>query len=112
MNIVKELRENAGMQQKDFAIRIGVSQPTISEWEHQKKDPSGDRLVKIAELFGITTLEVLGIPIDPSQPKKRVPTDEELRFALFGDAEITDQDFEDVKRYAQFVVSRKNGTKH
>lgn len=113
MNIVRELRESRGMQQKEFAMKIGVSQPTVSEWEHGKKDPSGDRLVKIAELFGITTLEVLGIPIDPSteeKPKRYFPTDEELRFALFDGAEgITKEDFEDVKKYAKFVAARRQG---
>ncbi len=60
MNIVKELREKAGMQQKELAILIGVKQPTVSEWEHGKKDPSGERLRKIAELFQVEIGTVLG----------------------------------------------------
>ena len=60
MNQVKELRERAGMQQKEVAIAVGVSRPTVSEWEHQKKDPSGYRLLRIAEIFHVTTGVVLG----------------------------------------------------
>ena len=116
MNIIRQLRESRGMQQKEFALRIGVSQPTVSEWEHGKKDPSGDRLVKIAQLFGISPLEVLGIPLDPStneKPKKYFPTDEELQFALFDGTEcITKEDFEDVKRYAKFVAARRQSIIH
>lgn len=41
MNIVKELRKAAGMQQKELAIAVGVSAPTVSEWEHQKKTLPG-----------------------------------------------------------------------
>ena len=37
MNTVKELRERAGMQQKEIAAAVGVSRPTVSEWEHQKR---------------------------------------------------------------------------
>lgn len=111
MNVVKQLRESRGMQQKEFAMRIGVSQPTVSEWEHNKKDPSGDRLIKIASLFGITTLEVLGIPIEPqTKNQPYMPTEEELRFALFNGAEgITKEDFDDVKKYAQYVVAKRKG---
>ena len=60
MNIVKELRESNGVSQKELAAAIGVKQPTVSEWEHQKKDPSGERLEKIAKFFGVTRGMILG----------------------------------------------------
>lgn len=60
MNIVKELRKKANIQQKELAISIGVSRPTVSEWESNKKDPSGDRLKKLAEFFGVDELMILG----------------------------------------------------
>lgn len=60
MNIVKELRKRAGIQQKELAIAIGVSRPTVSEWESGKKDPSGERLKKLAAFFQVDELVVLG----------------------------------------------------
>lgn len=60
MNIVKELRKKAGIQQKELALAIGVSCPTVSDWENNKKDPSGDRLKKLAKYFGVDELVVLG----------------------------------------------------
>lgn len=63
MNLVKELRERAGMQQKEVALAVGVSRPTVSEWEHQKKDPSGERLLRLAELFRVDPGIVLGYQI-------------------------------------------------
>ena len=60
MNIVKELRRKKGIQQKELAIEIGVSCPTVSEWETNKKDPSGDRLKRLAAFFGVDELVVLG----------------------------------------------------
>ena len=60
MNIVRELRLRAGMQQKDLAISVGVSRPTVSEWEHNKKDPSGDRLKKLSEIFHVDPGVILG----------------------------------------------------
>lgn len=66
MNIVKELRKKKGVQQKELAIDIGVSQPTVSEWESGKKDPSGDRLKALAEYFDVDELVVLGLGSDNS----------------------------------------------
>lgn len=78
MNIVRELRKRKGVQQKELAIAVGVSQPTVSEWEANKKDPSGERLKKLAEFFGVDELVVLGkgivdlnnhelfMPVDPN----------------------------------------------
>ena len=60
MNIVKELRRKKGIQQKEFAIDIGVSSPTVSAWETGKSDPSGKHLKKISEYFGVDELTVLG----------------------------------------------------
>lgn len=60
MNIVKELRESKGIQQKELAAEIGVAQPTISEWEHQKKDPSGERLERLTAYFGVDKSTILG----------------------------------------------------
>lgn len=60
MNIVRELRKKAGIQQKELAIEIGVSCPTVSDWETNKKDPSGERLKKLAHYFGVDELVILG----------------------------------------------------
>jgi len=61
VNRVKELRLKSGMQQKEIAVAVSVSRPTISEWEHQKKDPSGDRLRRLSDLFGVPAGYILGI---------------------------------------------------
>ena len=60
MNTVRELRIRAGMQQKELALSAGVSRPTVSEWEHNKKDPSGDRLKRLSEIFGVDPGVILG----------------------------------------------------
>ena len=60
MNIVKELRKKRGIQQKELAIEIGVAQPTVSDWESGKKDPSGERLKKLSDYFGVDELIILG----------------------------------------------------
>ena len=60
MNRIRELRKRAGLGQKELASIIGVSRPTISEYETGKKNPSGERLTRFAEYFGVSTGVVLG----------------------------------------------------
>ena len=79
MNIVKELRKKAGIQQKELALIIGVAQPTVSEWELNKKDPSGDRLHKLSEYFGVDELVILGKGIVDLSQKQRVPQTQEAK---------------------------------
>ena len=60
MNIVKELRKRADLQQQELADMVGVARPTVSEWETQKKDPSGERLKRLSEIFEVDPLVILG----------------------------------------------------
>ena len=84
MNIVRELRKKAGIQQKELAIEIGVSRPTVSEWESNKKDPSGVRLKKLAEYFGVDELVILGKGIVDLSTQAETPQTEEARAVSFG----------------------------
>lgn len=85
MNIVKELRKQKGIQQKELALEIGVSRPTVSDWESGKKDPSGERLKKLAQFFDVDELTILGKGIPQIDPDDDVW---ELREQLRRDPEI------------------------
>ena len=65
MNNVRYLRLKRGMQQKELAIEVGVSNATVSDWEHGRKNPSGERLRKLSQIFGVDSLVVLGQAPDP-----------------------------------------------
>ena len=47
------VRANSGMDQKEWAKAIGVSQFTISHWETGKTHPDAVQLRKMSELSGI-----------------------------------------------------------
>lgn len=61
MNSIKIARTNAGLSQKEVAITLGVSVPTVSDWESGKKFPSGKNLVKLAQLLKVSTDYLLGL---------------------------------------------------
>ena len=60
MNIVKELCVRNGIVQKELASMVGVSQPTVSDWFNNKTDPSGERLEKLSQIFGVSRAAILG----------------------------------------------------
>jgi len=50
---IKNLREERGYSQGELARRVGVTQPTVSDWENNKTEPAVDNLRILA-----TELEV------------------------------------------------------
>ena len=60
MNRIKELREMMGIPQKALAIELGISQPTISDWESGRKTPSARSTSRLADFFKVSTDYVLG----------------------------------------------------
>lgn len=77
MNRIKTLRENAGKQQKELAIDLGVSQPTISDWESGRKVPSAKSTEKLADYFNVSIDYLLGRDNLENQPKKSVESQKE-----------------------------------
>lgn len=57
---IRTLRLARGMTQEDFANRINVAKSTVSAYENGSRLPSYDVLVKIADLFHVTTDNLLG----------------------------------------------------
>lgn len=55
LNKIKYCREINKMSQKYVALSVGVSCPMVSQWESDKKEPSKENIVKLADLFGVTT---------------------------------------------------------
>ena len=107
MNIVKELRKKAGIQQKELALSIGVAQPTVSEWESNKKDPSGERLKKLADYFGVDELMILGKGVvDLSQDITQQPQTEEARLLSYGVDQMPKEQREQALKIFQTVFTQ------
>ena len=57
---LKKYRQNANITQKELAQRLFVSQQAVGRWETDKATPNPETVFKIAQIFGITTDELLG----------------------------------------------------
>ena len=57
---LKHLRESNNIPQKDFAKMLNIANSTLSQYESDKRIPSDDVKVQIAQFFNVTTDYLLG----------------------------------------------------
>ena len=57
---IKRLRISQGMSQVEFASLVGVTKQCVSNWENDNVLPSVEMLVKIANIFKVSTDYLLG----------------------------------------------------
>ena len=102
MSIAKNIRiarKAAGLTQEELAQRINVKKQTVQKYEAGiiGNIPS-DKIEAMAQALGTTPSALMGWE-DP-QPV----SDDDIKFALFGGADgITDEQFEEVKRFSQYI---------
>ena len=57
---LKTARKKSGKTQKEVADSLGVGQSTYKNYECGLREPNGDTIVALANLFGVTTDYLLG----------------------------------------------------
>ena len=111
MNNLKDLRNKSKKSQQEVADYLGVSRQAYSHYENGKREPDLETLLKLGEYFECSVDEILRPSNEkkaPIQQDERPINDDDIKFALWGDtSNITDDDLEDVKRYAAFILERK-----
>lgn len=90
---ITELRKKNGWSQEDLASQLGVSRQSVSKWESGQSIPDLERILRMSEIFGVTTdhllkdeaapLEASAVlpPEAPPEPpvEVQVPADEAAR---------------------------------
>ena len=62
-----KLRQARGWTKKEFSMQIGKTQQTVGKWENGTNAPTFKDLVKLVELFGVTSDYLLGLSDSPSK---------------------------------------------
>jgi len=58
-NMIKEIRENAGLSQEHFAEKLAISRQAVSKWERGVALPDIENVMYISELFNISLDTIL-----------------------------------------------------
>ena len=100
---------------KQLGEVLDLAESTISQYETGKRQMDNETLLRLGEFFEVSVGYILGVEDNTKAPTgtgERSVSDEEIKFALFGgDGEITDEMFDEVKRFAEFVKQRGSGKK-
>ena len=84
---LQALRQRAGMSQDQLAERLGVSRQAVSRWERDETMPETDKVIAMADLFGVTTDYLLRPRPEETEQKAQTPPREKTdwleRFLAF-----------------------------
>ena len=69
--ILRDLREDKNLRQKDLADILAIDQRSISFYELGKYEPSLDTLKKIAIYFNVSTDYLLGLTMNPKPYERK-----------------------------------------
>ena len=108
---INELLSRKGIKPSKMMKDLGFSSGLFSQWKSGMQKPSADKLGKIAEYLETTTDYLLGKTDSPAVSAHEV-TDDDIKFALFGgDGEVTDEMYEEIKAFAEFVKNKHKNKK-
>lgn len=113
---IKQIRKNKGLNQTDFAKRIGATLPAVSNWETGKNLPNNERLKAIADIGNLTVDELLhgklGVKIhdsthlriiEPIQLQGTTDYETNIRYNFSGSIELTRYELgESIKKNDQY----------
>lgn len=112
MNRFKEARLRCGIAQKTVASKLKVSIQSVSNWENDTRAPSRENVIKMAEIYGVSTDYLLNNADEQIQPlveTKKEPAvssklDDRLVQALTG---LNEDEIQRVLDFASGVRSRR-----
>lgn len=72
---IYELRISFGWTQVQLAQKLGITKQTVSNWENDNIQPSIDMLVKLSNIFNVSTDYLLGLTPTNSINVDGLPTE-------------------------------------
>ena len=99
---IKRARKQIGLGQVELANLLGVSQPTVSDWENGKKLPQGSNILELSKILGVTTDYILGKTI-------KVPEEfEDVLFAFHnGIEDLTQSEIDEISKFVSELKSKR-----
>ena len=100
---IEDLCEKKGINVTVLCKECGIPRASLSDYKNgRKKSLSTDTLSKIAEYFDVSVDYLYG-------GEAPVPNESAIKVALFGgDMEVTDEMWDEVRRYARYIAERNN----
>lgn len=85
-NNIKSLRMQNGLTQKELADKLHITSQAVSRWEKGEVEPSVSTIGQMAEIFGVTTDEIIGGP--DKKPAEKIVTKVEKEYIVTKDKPV------------------------
>lgn len=72
---IRQLRQSRNMSQVELAKVLGVTKQSVSNWENDNIQPSVEMLVKLANVFSVSTDYLLGLDVREYVDVSGLPSD-------------------------------------
>lgn len=111
-DIIDARLKELGIKGSKMCDDLGMSRSTLTELRKGRATTlKAEKAAAIASYLGCSVQELLGTETEktpaPEKGDRRSVTDEDIKFALFGDAEIDDDMLDEVKRFARFAKEQR-----
>ncbi|MGQ7776802.1 helix-turn-helix domain-containing protein [Bacillus sp. WC2507] len=102
-NIIRDLRKQKGITQKELAQSLQLSESTIGMYERNERQPDYNTLIRIADYFKVSTDFLLGRAFDAEGKRNDSELDQwlnDIKFAPY-------QKREELKRFWNFIMQEE-----
>ena len=105
---LRELRNEKGFTQNDVAEKLGVGRATIAGYETKGKQPGYEKLIRLTDLFNVSTDYLLGRADKPNNEDNDKPIDEPKTIAAhFDGEEYTEEELKEIENFKQWVADKR-----
>ena len=106
--IFAKLLKEKGVTPYQVSKATGVAQSSLSDWKNGRSKPNYEKMLAIADYFGVSVDYLLG-----NEPKEKTPAEADVTFddftyAMYGEAkELTDEDKNMLLEMARMLKKRQ-----
>lgn len=73
ISLLKQARKDKKLTQLDVALKLGVKDNTLSNWEHGKTEPGIDTFIKLCEIYEVDSALLLEAAYNLKKQGKDLP---------------------------------------
>ena len=99
-HIISKLRYDKGYSQIEMAEKLGVTKGAVGMWETDKRKPDYDILIKIADLFDVTTDYLLSHSVSTEYTEEPIIENtyetDEITLRMVNTFKMLDEDYKDI----------------
>jgi transcriptional regulator with XRE-family HTH domain len=103
-NIIRDLRKQKGITQKELAQSLQLSESTIGMYERNERQPDYNTLIRIADYFNVSTDFLLGRDFNVKEDRNNKELDQWLNDIKLAPS----QKREELKRFWIFIMQEEN----